>query len=119
MKLNICGKEYVVPELTFEHVELMETETGISVYDLINGNHALSAARVFVQVVTGASASEAKALMNEHIMRDGHAALYDVVDKFADAATDSDFFCKLLGLPTKSEREAAAAAAEKSSPVEM
>lgn len=111
-KLTICGKEYVVPELNYAHAEIMENETGQTLFDLVLGNSSMSAARVFIQIVTGTDSATAAKLLQDHITQNGVKALGDVIRALVDAVTESDFFCALLGLPTKAEREAAQSKAE-------
>ena len=103
--MKICGKDYIVPELTFEHAEMLERESGVGLYDIVFGKYTTMAARIFVQIVTGLDADDAKALLNEHVKVGGYSALGDIVNAFVDAVFDSDFFCALLGLPNKAERE--------------
>ena len=103
--MKICGKDYIVPELTFEHAELLEKESGVGLYDIVFGKYTTLAARIFIQIVTGLDADDAKAVLNEHIKTGGYKAMGDIVDAFVEAVFDSDFFCALLGLPNKAERE--------------
>lgn len=104
--MKICDKDYIVPELTFEHAEMLERESGVGLYDIVFGKYTTMAARIFVQIVTGLDGDGAKALLNEHIKTGGYKALGVIVDEFVEAVFDSDFFCALLGLPTKAERQA-------------
>ena len=112
MKIKICEKDYIVPELTFEHAEMLERESGVGLYDIVFGKYTTMAARIFVQIVTGLEADDAKNVLNEHIKAGGYKALGKIVDAFVEAVFDSDFFCALLGLPTKAEREKLAQEAE-------
>lgn len=111
--MKLCGKDYVVPELTFEHAEMLERESGVGLYDIVFGKYTTLAARIFVQIVTGLEADDAKKVLNEHIKTGGYKALGVIVDEFVEAVFDSDFFCALLGLPTKAEREKLAQEAAK------
>ena len=111
--MKLCGKDYIVPELTFEHAEMLEKESGVGLYDIVFGKYTTVAARIFVQILTGLEADDAKRLLNEHIKLGGYKALGDIVDAFIEAVFDSDFFCALLSLPTKAEREKLAQEANK------
>lgn len=102
--MRIAGKDYVIPELTFEHAELMENESGLSLYEVVFGKQTMTACRVFLQAVTGKDADEVKVILNDHFKIGGYKALSEIVDAFVEAVKDSDFFCALLGLPTKAER---------------
>lgn len=103
--MKLCGKDYIVPELTFEHAERLENETGLRLYDVVFGNNTMAAVRAFVQIITGTDADDARALLNKHLTEGGYKALGDLMDAFVDAVFESDFFCALLGLPNKAERE--------------
>lgn len=104
--MKLCGKDYIIPELTFEHAEFLEKESGLSLYEVVFGkNNTMVAARVFCQICTGGTAEEVKAVLNEHIKAGGYKALGEILEAFVQAVFDSDFFCALLGLPTKAERE--------------
>lgn len=104
--LKICGKDYVVPELNFTHAEILENESGMRLYDVVFGNSTMTAARAFVQVVTGADSATAKAMLDKHLTEGGYKAFGEIMDVFVAAVFDSDFFCAILGLPNKAEREA-------------
>lgn len=106
MVLKLHGREYIVPELTFEHAEFLENASGVMLHDLVLGNnHTMTVARLFVQIVTGANAAEAREIVQNEIVENGVGALVGIVDAFVKAVVDSDFFARLLSLPTKAERE--------------
>lgn len=96
--VKINNKNYVVPELTFKHLPVME-KCGMTANMLMSGKYPFTAAEVFTAIVVGCDYDQADYLMEQHILGGGNVE--DIFSAFADAMVESGFFAKLLGLDKK------------------
>lgn len=95
MKVKINNKSYKVPQLGFEHFIIME-EQGFSVAEAMRRRQYFLIAMGFTCVVANVEREEATRLIEQHVL--GGGELGDINDTFIDAALESDFFRKALGL---------------------
>lgn len=101
MKVKVNNKSYEVPELTFKHFTLME-EQGFSVVEAFNKKQAMLLSMGFVCIVANVERDEAEHLIEQHVLGGGKIA--DIVNSFFEAASNSGFFRKMLGME-KTEKE--------------
>lgn len=95
MKLKINQKNYDVPELTFAHFTKME-EQGFSVIDAFQKGLVFLMSMGFVCVVVDCDREEAERLIEQHVL--GGGTIRDINSAFQEAAMNSDFFKRMLGI---------------------
>ena len=98
MEVKINNKKYKVPQLGFGHFVQME-EMGFVVQDMLSKNQVFSTATAFTGVVTGLDKEESENLIQQHIL--GGGKISTIMDAFNEAAMESDFFKKMMGLDDK------------------
>lgn len=100
--LKINQKDYVVPQLGFEHMVQMES-MGFSVIEMFDKRQVFSLAAAFVGVVVGCEIEDAVHLCQQHII--GGGDVFDIYNAFEKAAKESAFFRKLLKLDEEEKKE--------------
>ena len=98
MEVKINNKKYKVPQLGFGHFVQME-EMGFVVQDMLSKNQVFSTATAFTGVVTALDKQESENLIQQHIL--GGGKISTIMDAFNEAAMESDFFKKMMGLDDK------------------
>ena len=98
MEVKINNKKYKVPQLGFGHFVQME-EMGFVVQDMLSKNQVFSTATAFTGIVTGLGKEESENLIQQHIL--GGGKISTIMDAFNEAAIESDFFRKMMGLEEK------------------
>ena len=98
MEVKINNKKYKVPQLGFGHFVRME-EMGFVVQDMLSKNQVFSTATAFTGIVTGLDKEESENLIQQHIL--GGGKISTIMDAFNEAAMESDFFRKMMGLDNK------------------
>lgn len=100
--LKINQKDYVVPQLGFEHMVQIEN-MGFSVIEMFNKQQVFSLAAAFVGVVADCERVDAVYLCEQHV--NGGGDILDIYDAFGKAARESAFFRKLLKLDEEEKKE--------------
>lgn len=101
-KVTINNKKYDVPELTFKHFTTME-EQGFSIVESFRKKQYLLMAMGFTCAITGLEREEAEELLTQHVLGGGN--IVDIVKVFNEAASESDFFSKMLGIQKEVPKE--------------
>lgn len=98
MEVKINNKKYTVPQLGFKHFVQME-EMGFVVQDMLSKNQVFSTVTAFTGVITGLNREESENLVQQHIL--GGGKISEIMEAFNNAAMESDFFRKMMGLEEK------------------
>lgn len=98
MTVKINNKTYEVPELEFRHLPMME-KCGLSIQELMGGNHLFTAIEVFTTIVVGCDTAEADRLLQQHIL--GGGTFDPLVETFGKAIDESSFFKRMLAEETE------------------
>lgn len=104
MKVKINKKTYEVQELqigAYTHIE----EQGFSIVDAIQKRQHMLLAVALVCGVVGYDRAEAEHIVEQHIL--GGGTIVELSNAFMELVYESDFFRKMLGMPTKAEEEEA------------
>lgn len=96
MNVKINGKNYVVPQLGFKEMTDMESIADGSILTIFQKRQIFLLSAAFVGCVVGCDRDEASRLCEQHIL--GGGKIEDIYKAFNDAANESGFFKKLLGL---------------------
>lgn len=100
--VKINQKNYVVPELTFEHSVMME-QMGLSVEGMLSKKYLFTAIAAFTAIVAKCELEQANHLMEQHVLGGGN--LEDVYKAYVDAISTSGFFRRLLHLDEQEEKQ--------------
>ncbi len=102
MKVKINKKTYEVQELSigaYAHIE----EQGFSIITAFHKQQSMLLAIGLVCGILGCDRAEAEHVIEQHIL--GGGTIFELSNAFMELAYESDFFRKMVGMPTKAEEK--------------
>lgn len=96
MMVKINGKNYAVPQLGFKEMTDMESIADGSIITIFQKKQIFLLSAAFVGCIVDCDRDEASRLCEQHIL--GGGKIDDIYKAFNEAANESGFFKKLLGL---------------------
>ena len=100
-KVTINGKEYTIPEFTFDTVCELE-ENGVDLLSGVNDRKLATTVRGLVAWVTGYDTRSASREIQEHIENGGN--IVDILNAISNEMSKSGFFTRGANRPQNQER---------------